>query len=114
MRSPNPKLFLASIAQLKRSSYFLRLQTAVRNSGISERDWPTVIQDTLLHLDMRGARIFTAPEPYPTPLVDDVWKSERYIGDFLAASSCKYPDRDRLIDLYFRVNAPQIAKHFDR
>ena len=108
-------VIVAKDEDLRRRSYFLRLQLAVRNAGISDREWPTVIQDMFLRADMRGTVFqYESKEPFPIPLVDDVWRNERYVREFLASGECEYPQKDRLIDLYFRVEMPNIARHFGR
>ncbi len=97
-----------------KQSYFARLQNTVRSFPISEREWPTKIQNMLLKVDMQGGRIMTAPEPYPIPLIDDLISSERFIRDFLATEECEILEIARIVDLYFRVLYPRIARHFDR
>lgn len=108
-----PTYQLASKEQLMRKSYFARLQNTVRSFPISEREWPTKIQNMLLKIDMQGGRIMTAPEPYPIPLIDDL-APERFIRDFLAAETCEDLEVARIVDLYFRALYPRIARHFDK
>ena len=108
-----PTFQLASNEQLMTPSYFARLQNTVRSFPISEREWPTKIQNMLLKVDMRGGRILTAPEPYLIPLIDDL-AHERFIRDFLAAEECEDLEITRIVDLYYRVLFPRIARHFDK
>ncbi len=113
MKKPTPTYQLASIEQLMRKSYFARLQNTVRSFEISEREWPTKIQNMLLKIDMEGGQIVTAPEPYPIPLIDDL-AHERFIRDFLAAEECEDFAVARVVDLYCRALFPRIARHFDK
>ena len=109
----NPTTFqLASKDQLSKPSYYARLQNTVRSFEISEREWPTKIQNMFLKIDMQGGRIVTSPEPYPIPLIDDV-AHERFMRDFLASDECENFEIARIVDLYFRVLYPRIARHFD-
>ncbi len=95
---------VATDKELIDPAYRHLLKFAVRNSGISQREWPTAIQDMFLEADGLGFEYRTVSgEPYPIPLVDDIWGDERYIRDFLAAEVCEHPEKDRLIDLYFRT-----------
>lgn len=95
--------------------YRNRLKIAVLNTRIGQRDWPTAIQDAMLKAYLSGAQILTnAGEPFEIPLVDDVWGNERYVREFLASEGCMYPEKDRLLDLFFRLEMPDIARHFGR
>ena len=108
-------VIVATDEELRRPSYRNRLKLAVRNTGIGQRDWPTAIQDMFMHADMRGIQFRRASgKPFPIPLIDDVWCNERYVREFLASEACTYPEKDLLIDLYFRVKFPSVARHFGR
>ena len=105
----------ATDEELKSPPYFKRLQLAVRNTDLGERDWPTAIQHSLMIADMRGTVFqYATREHFPIPLIDDVWGNERYVREFLAFDECKYPAKDRLIDIFFRIEMPEIARHFGR
>lgn len=113
------KLSVVTVAtdeELRRPSYRNRLKLAVRNIGIGQRDWATEIQNMFLRADMRGIKFRRAcGKPFQIPLVDDVWAgNERYVRQFLASKPCQCPEKDRLIDLFFRVTAPDVARHFGR
>lgn len=109
-------VIVATNIELDNQVYRRRLTIAVQNTATGQRDWPTVIQDMLLYADMKGITIrYSFGKPFRIPLVDDVWNdNERYIREFLASTRCEYPDKDRLIDLYFRVMMPDVARHFSR
>ena len=106
---------VATDDELKSTSYRNRLKLAVRNTGIGGREFPTAIQHMFLRADMRGIEFrYATEERFPIPLVDDVWCNERYVRVFLASEVCEFPEKDRLIDLFFRVEMPNIARHFGR
>ena len=106
---------VATDEELRRPSYRNRLRLAVRNTGIGQRDWPTAIQDMFLHADLQGVEFqYANGERFDIPLVDDVWRNERYVREFLASEVCEHPQKDRLIDLVFRVEMPDVARHFGR
>ena len=114
MKKQIQRHYLATTAQISDPHYRAKLKLAVRNLPIGQRDWLTAIQDAGLHVDMQGGEVWVPEEPYPFPLADDVIPSERYIRDFLRSEVCEHPSRDKLIDLYFRILHPRVARHFDR
>ena len=103
-------VFVATPEELQHKEYREHLQQQVLSVNISQRDWPTKIQDALLYADMASVQIWQRWDS--PPLVDDVWNdNERYIREFLASKECLYPERDRLIDLYFKLMLrPEIIK----
>lgn len=97
-------IIVATDEELKHPVYRYLLKFAVRHTDISQREWPTAIQDKFLEADGLGLEYRTAcGRPFATPLVDDVWGSERYLRHFLSAEECAYPEKDRLIDSYYRT-----------
>lgn len=114
MPQNNHSVSLDTTAQVSEPACLARLQLVVRNSGISDRDWPTEIQSMLLRLDLNDTEIWTQPERIPIPLIDDIWRSERYVRDFLASERCEFPERDRWLLLYYKVMKPEIYRHLIR
>lgn len=114
MNKPKRRILLDTTAQVTDPICRARLKVAARNIGISDREWPTEIQNMLMPLDYENVEIWTQPECLPVPLIDDVWKSERYVRGFLASETCEYPERDRWLLLYFRVMMPRIYRHIVR
>jgi len=110
------KVVVATLEELQSVSYRRRLKMAVINTSFGQREWPTAIQDALLYVDRNHIGLYFANgEPFPIPLVDDVWNdNERYIREFLASERCLYPARDRLIVLYFQIMMPEVARHFGK
>lgn len=114
MNQPRRSVLLDTTAQVSEAACRARLKIAASNSGISDREWPTAIQDMLMYLDANGIEIWTQPERLPIPLIDDIWKSERYVREFLASDDCEHPERDKWLLLYFKVMQPRIYRHIVR
>lgn len=127
MKNVTKSIFVASDAELEDRKYRERLKAAVcrevlhpRIAGegrhgeiIGQREWPTAIQDAMLYACIYGINLlYVTDEEFEVPLVDDVWKNERYVRVFLDSEQCKHPEKDRLIDLYFRIMRPEIAQTF--
>lgn len=117
-------VFLATDEELSDAHYYLRLWLAARNVQCSRRAWLDEIADTLR--DFEGTIWTPNGEAYEVPLVDEVFGDDadmRWMSDYLRPSDfdCRKParisarpSRVRLIDLYFRIRHPQIARHFKR
>ncbi len=117
------RVFLATDAELSDNHYYLRLWLAARNVACSRRGWLNEIADTLRDYD--GTIWAPNGEVYVVPLVDDVFGDDadmRWMSDYLR--SCpdgeqprrvsSRPSRVRLIDLYFKIRHPEVARHFKR
>ncbi len=109
-----PFYWLATTEEISDTNYRADLKRAIAQENIGERDWLTACADTLLKVDMNYGRIWRPMEPYPIPFVDDVIPNDRYMRDFMRSETCEFPERDKLLDLNFRVNAPEIASSFGR
>ncbi|MEM8760333.1 MAG: hypothetical protein AAGE83_08440 [Pseudomonadota bacterium] len=94
------KQTVPSDEQLRDEEYRAELKTDVRTQGLSERDWPTAIQDMFLRAHLRGMLFQYAPVRFEIPEVDQVWGDERYIRRFLRDDHCRHPAKDRLIAIY--------------
>ena len=106
---------IATNAELLSQPYWRRLQMTVVNCRIDDRVWPTRIQNMLLFVDGEGIELrCSCGVEYPIPYVDDAWVAERYVRRFLTYDYCRYPSRDRLLDLFFRIHHPRLAAHFGR
>jgi len=68
---------------------------------------------------------YLSGEPYPIPFVDDVFGDDldvRWMSDYLVTDESglsprtisRKIERVQLIDLYFRIGHPLIARHFGR
>ncbi len=114
---------VATNAELLNEHYYRRLWLAVRNLSLPRRHWLDEIAECFLHFN--GSTIYQSGEPYPIPLVDDVFGGDqdmRWLSYYLKidptgnrprAISRKL-ERVQLIDLYFRIKHPNIARHFGR
>ena len=107
---------VATDEELGKKSYRNRLKLAVYNAGIGQREWPTMIQDAMLRACIEEIELrYANGREFVIPLVDDVWEgNERYVREFLVSRECIHPEKDRLIDLYFRIMMPDVARHFGR
>lgn len=109
MSKETRRVTVATLEELYSVPYRNHIKAEVARTGFSQRDWPTKIQDALLYADRHNIGLY---ERFPIPLVDDVWNdNERYMREFMASEECLYPERDRLIDLYFRL---MMQDHFGR
>lgn len=109
-------------ARLLSEHYYRRLWLAVRNVRIARRQWLDELADTFR--DFEGEILTASGLPYELPLVDDVFGDDedmRWLGYYLKPDiSGVYPrarsrkiERLQILDLYFRIKYPDIAKHFD-
>lgn len=103
---------------LNNPSYKKRLWLAARNMNISRRNWPNVIAEAIYNFD--GDIIISNGMRWPIPLVDDVLGDPRWFSYYFEMEDDE-PRRDvrlleriRLIDLYFKIAHPQLARHFGR
>jgi len=112
--SKEPFYWLATTEEISDLAYRADLKEAVAGQNIGEREWLTALADALLQAFLNNGRIWRPMEPYPTPFVDDVIPNDRYMRDFMRSNQCEYPERDKLIDLYFRIMAPDIARRFGK
>lgn len=116
-------IFVATREELERKSYYRRLWIATRNVNIPRRSWLDAIADTLRDFD--GLIIHRSGKAYDIPDIDNVFGDDpdlRWLGYYLQPDgSGEYPkirtrkyQRLELLDLYFRINHPDIARHFGR
>lgn len=115
---------VATDAELLSEHYYRRLWMAARNIKISRREWLDELADCLRDthdLDIR----YPYGEPYVIPFVDEAMGDDpdnRWMSDFLRSdpsgsrpsTKSRKLERVRLIDLYFRITHPRIARHFIR
>lgn len=114
-------VFLATDEELSDTHYYLRVWLAARNISIGRRAWLDEIADAFRDFD--GTIWAPDGKVFEVPLVDDVFGPDqemRWMSDYLRPDNTGlHPDqfssrldRVRLIDLYFRIRYPQIARHF--
>ena len=117
------KISLTHPSVLLSEHYYRRLWLATRNVKIARREWLDELADTFRDFD--GEIVTPCGKPYEIPLVDDAFGDDidmRWLGYYLQPDlTGEYPrsksrkiERLQLLDLYFRIKYPQIAKHFKR
>lgn len=115
------KITLTHPSLLLSQHYYRRLWLAVRNVDIPRRDWLDELADTFR--DYNGVILTPNGQRYTLPFIDDVFGDDtdmRWLGYYLTADATGlYPrvrtrkiERLQILDLYFRIKWPEIAKHF--
>ncbi len=116
-------IYLATPKELLCESYYRRLWIATRNISIPRRDWLDEIADTFR--DFEGNVIHCSGKPFCIPEVDDIFGNDpdmRWLGYYLKPvhnrniphSKSRKIERLQLLDLYFRIKHPDIARHFGK
>ena len=116
-------IIVATKTELLSEPYYRRLRIAARNIAISRRAWLDEI--VACFRDYEGLLQYLSGQPYPIPFVDDVFGDDpdvRWMSDYLATDEsglsprtiARKMERVQLIDLYFRIGHPLIARHFGR
>ena len=119
----NQKIVVASADLLACQHYYNRLWLATRNMSIPRREWLNEIADTFR--DYNGIIIYRSGKTFTVPLVDEVFGDDpdmRWFSYYLRpdrsgehpASRSRKIERLQLLDLYFRIKHPKIARHFKR
>lgn len=114
---------VATSAELKNEHYYRRLWVAARNIELPRRMWLDEL--AACFRDYRGDILYPSGEPFPIPYVDDAFGDDpdmRWLSYYLSTDETgKEPrsvsrkiERIQLIDLYFRIKHPAIARHFSR
>lgn len=115
---------VATRAELRDMHYYRRLWVAFNNLNVSRRDFLDELAATFRDYYMDDNLVIHASGiPYDLPDIDMVFGDDpemRWLslfrksdqtGEHPNSMSRKY-ERLRLIDLYFRIKYPQIARHF--
>lgn len=116
-------VFVATKSELKQNIYYRRLWMATRSIIIPRRQWLDEIADTLRDFD--GIILTANRKQFDIPNIDEVFGDDpdmRWMGYYLQPDSTgQYPKmrtykikRLQIIDLYFRIKHPLIARHFGR
>lgn len=117
----NRTIKVASTTELMSRPYYLRMWLAARNLRMPRRAVLNAISDSFLSDDFYV--IYPSGEPYPIPDIDEVFGNDpdmRWLSVFLLADITgenprhfsRKIERLRLLDLYFRIVHPDIARHF--
>lgn len=112
-------VFVTEAEKFKNPRYTTRLWMASRNMKISRRTWPDEIADALYNFD--GDIMVGNGMRWPIPDVDKVLGDTRWFSYYFEEDDDGEPRREvrlierlRLIDLYFKIKYPLIARHFDK
>ncbi|GJM04769.1 MAG: hypothetical protein DHS20C09_07600 [marine bacterium B5-7] len=116
-------IVVATNAELLNEHYYRRLWIAARNLQLPRRRWLDEIAECFLRFN--GSIVYASGQSFPIPLVDDVFGDDpdmRWLSYYLKADLAgmrphtvsRKMDRIQLIDLYFRIKHPSIARHFGR
>ncbi|MBO9466720.1 hypothetical protein J7443_15865 [Tropicibacter sp. R15_0] len=114
MTKTTRRLLLDTVAQTSDPVFHARLQLIIANLGISQREFPNELQDMFRDLDGEGVELWTQPEHLPYPLIDNEWKSERWVGEFLTLEPGIDPHKVRWLALYVRLKFPKLYRHLLR
>lgn len=116
-------VYLATPEELQCESYYRRLWIATRNISIPRRDWLDEIADTFR--DFEGRVLEYPGKAFYTPLVDDIFGNDpdmRWLSYYLKSaynknlpqSKSRKIERLQMLDLYFKIKHPDIARHFGK
>lgn len=124
MLSSNKRvIYLATPDELNSESYYRRLWMATKNISIPRRNWLDEIADTLR--DFNGRILHRSGKAFYVPLVDDIFGNDpdmRWLGYYLKSAHNKNLPQSRsrkferlqMLDLYFKIKHPDIARHFGK
>lgn len=116
---------VATTAELKNEHYYRRLWLAARNIQYGRRKWPDELSDCFIDCGYSYEVQYPSGETFPIPDIDETFGNDpdaRWVSDYLMADQSgmrpRYKSRKlgrvQLIDLYFRIKYPHIARHFGR
>lgn len=116
-------IYVATKEELMNESYYRRLWMATCNIDLSRRSWLDRIANALRDYD--GAIMHRCGLPYEIPCVDEAFGDDpdmRWLGYYKLSDGtglrpkmmCRKFHRLQLLDLYFRICHPNIARHFGR
>lgn len=124
MKNTRPEIvIMASREELSNPHYYIRLWMAARAEEYSRREWLNAMAATIY--DYRGAIIMPEYGIQVVPEIDDVFSDgdNRWMSMYLENDPSKEEPRRyclrsysklQLIDLYFRIKKPNVARHFGR
>jgi len=109
--------------QLLSEPYYRRLWISLKavSENVSRRQWLDAISDSLR--DCKADILHADGEPYIIPLPDDVFDEEmRWIGEYLKSDptgenpliKSRSFERLRLLDVFLKIQYPDIGQHLDK
>ena len=108
----------ASNGDLKNEVYLMRLWIAAKNMSYSRRQWPNIIFRAIY--DYKGVILCPDGRIWPIPDIDQVMGDSRWFSYYFEESEGKplrtvrLLERLRVLDLFFRIEKPNIQAHFGR
>lgn len=112
-------VFLTEAEKFNNPHLRKRMWLATRNMKISRRSWPDEIADAIYNFN--GNIMVSNGMRWPIPDVDKVLGDPRWFSYYFEEGEDGEPRREvrlierlRLIDLYFKIKHPLIARHFDK
>lgn len=112
-------VMVARKEDLNNKSYQKRLWLAARNMPYSRREWMNRISSAIY--EFKGEILCPYNRLWPSPDIDDVIGDDgRWLSYYFEETegepkrSVRKIEALRLIDLYFRIKHPHIARHFGR
>lgn len=120
-----PKIIVARDLELLRPSYFRRLAVATANLELPRRRIPDWMADVIYGYEGRILWPDGTAVVIPDNLIDDAFNNDgsfRWLSDFIRfaermprqAPQQRVVTRLRLLDLAFRIDLPDTARHFGR
>ena len=113
---PDRTIFAATKEELTDEVPSRRRWLASRNLNVPRRQWPDLIASAIYEL--RGTILCPNRMIWPIPEVDKVLGDPRWFSYYFEETdgqprrTPRLLERVRLIDLYFRIEKPAIARHF--
>lgn len=123
MTATSETILVASIDDLRCEHYYRRLWLATKNMNIARRDWLDEIADAIR--DYYGVLVDKRGKPFNVGDIDAIFGDDadlRWMGFYLQpdrsgehpkSRSRKY-ERLQLLDIYFKIRHPQIARNFSK
>lgn len=108
------KYFLPSTLEVTEPAFDARLKMILKSLGISDRDMPTLIQDLILKIDMRGGVIWRPAEFVEPVLIDDVWGNPRFLREFMSAPPGANPEKVKWLAFYVMIEHSRLYRHLIR
>ena len=118
---PKRVVITATREELTRESYLYRLWTATKSMGFSRRQWLNDLAAGIYDFD--GKIVMADGRVWPVPDIDAVMGNDadfRWLSYYLEEHygmpkrKIKTLERLRVLDLYFRISRPNIARHFGK
>jgi len=116
---------MASIQELRTTSYFRRLAIATTNLGLSRREIPNWMADVIFDFEGTIRSLEGRNVEVKDTAIDDAFNNDgsfRWLSDFVGfadesprqAAQHRVINRLQLLDLAFKIDKPEIALHFGR